>query len=678
MKKALLLLCVMITTTYALFAQNSIMHWDFEKNINRKTIEPAKFVADTLEGLYSEISGIKGKGILLDGFTTRIVRDAEDVQVPSSELTIGAWIALGNYPWNWCPIITTESNEIKGYRLMVGPLGQVSMQVAIGEQWIVCTTKEETIPLRKWMYVTGTYSADNKLEIYVNGELLNTTPIRGKVLYTKADCVLGMTSTKDKPSDLHRTWGTQAQYFGLDGIIDEIKVYDKVLDVNKIKDYYSSISVPLPDINPRHLPIAKSTGVFKAYYTKLKYYPGWDNVWRVGDDPDIVVCFKDKPIKLIFWRGIRYGASWVSENENWMSDQSVEAWGIGDQDKEGCFEHMQDRHCRFSHVRIIENTPGRVVIHWRYAPVSSNDNLWKQDEKTGWECWVDEYYYVYPDGSAIRKVSWDKGSLGPVRQFQETLALLSPGQTVSELMEKECTTVSDYQGRRGIQKFTENPQIVDTFSRYTIQRYNYKSINKPYICFEPGNVMTLRNGHISTYNKAVGCNHFPVGQARCDGRTTRMSDRPSHCTSFPISDPVVHEGDKRNYWCALYGMSDMSMDEIQAFGCSWAYAPDLKTFSDKIVSEGYDRSERCYMINNKNAKNNKIQIRLNGSSNTPIINPAFYIKNWDGSEEVSVIINGKKYDRSTSGVYHKIDGNNLIVFLFINKTEPLDIIIQSK
>lgn len=53
-----------------------------------------------------------------------------------------------------------------------------------------------------------------------------------------------------------------------------------------------------------------------------------------------------------------------------MADQSVEAWN----DEEGCFEHIQDRHCRFSHVRIIENKEARVVIHWRYAPVSVNEN----------------------------------------------------------------------------------------------------------------------------------------------------------------------------------------------------------------------------------------------------------------------------------------------------------------
>ena len=111
------------------------------------------------------------------------------------------------------------------------------------------------------------------------------------------------------------------------------------------------MAVPLKeaDIAPRRLPtIETHPKRFGAFYTRLKYYPGWDNLWLVEEDPDIVICFEKSPVKLIFWREIRYGASWVSENENWMTDQSVEAWENSAVDGEGCFEHMQDRHCRFS------------------------------------------------------------------------------------------------------------------------------------------------------------------------------------------------------------------------------------------------------------------------------------------------------------------------------------------
>ncbi|MCK7540092.1 MAG: hypothetical protein MZV63_58895 [Marinilabiliales bacterium] len=204
------------------------------------------------------------------------------------------------------------------------------------------------------------------------------------------------------------------------------------------------------------------------------------------------------------------------------------------------------------------------------------------DPKTGWECWIDEYYFIYPDASAIRKVSWKKGTLGEPRQFQETLALLHPGQTVADLLEKDYVTVADYAGKTAKVSHVENPNVApygpfswDVSQPYTVQQYQFKSLNKPFICFEPGNQMFLRFERLEEYGRASGCNHFPVGQARCDGRTTLTSDKPSHCSSFPISDPVIHEKDDREYWAGLYGMTDWTVPQVVAFGRSWAYAPEL-------------------------------------------------------------------------------------------------------
>jgi hypothetical protein len=479
-----------------------------------------------------------------------------------------------------------------------------------------------------------------------------------------------MVAKPGKPSDIHRTWGTVAAYYGIDGIIDEIKVYDKALDAERIRSEFQSIPVRDADIAPRKLPtIEKHPGRFGAFYTKLKYYPGWDDLWPVEQDPDVVVCFERSPVKVIFWRGIRYAASWVSENENWMTDQSVEAWEHGEDDREGCFEHMQDRHCRFSHVRIIENTDARVVVHWRYAPVSAHENTWRRDPKTGWECWVDEYYYLYPDAAGIRRVSWKKGSLGNPRQFQETLALLHPGQKVSDLVEKDVVHVADYDGNRGGMLFVEDPNSPpygpfrwDNAKPFTIQQYNFKSENKPFICFEPGNSMHLRHNSLNSYDRARGCNHFPVGQARCDGRTTRMDDRPSHATSFPISDPVIHEEADRRSWCALYGMNTMDMDRLIAFGRSWAHSPELKVTSAGAESRGFDRSRRCYHLRNTTEEGHAIEFSLFGSKESPIVNPAFFIENWN-AEGARIFVDGTEFMGSEIGILHELHGTDLVVFL---------------
>ncbi|MBW1903564.1 MAG: LamG domain-containing protein, partial [Deltaproteobacteria bacterium] len=476
-------------------------------------------------------------------------------QLFKTQVTVEAWVALGNYPWNWCPVLTTESDETKGYRLMIGPHGEVSLQTAIAEQCISCTTERLSIPLRKWMHIVGVYRANTDLAVYINGEMKASIPIHGEMGYARnSECVIGMVAYPEKPSDIHRTWGTLPQYFGLTGIIDEVRVYYSAKTDRDVAADFSGFEMKEPDIKAHKLPdIEKHPGRFGAYYTKLKYYEGWDNLWPVDQDPDIVVCFDKLPVKVMFWRGIRYGTS------------------------EGCFEHMQDRHCRFSHVRIIENTPARVVVHWRYAPVSAYNNTWRVDPKTGWECWIDEYHFIYPDAAGIRKVSWKKGTLKTPRQLQESLPLLHPGQVESDLLHKDYVHVADYDGNINPVSYVENPEKMDReFAKdYTVQQYNFRSENKPFICFEPGNRMLVRWNRLDRYNSHSGCNHFPVGQARCDGRTSTTSDRPSHCDSFPISYPVIHEKGDRYFWNGLYGINGMDMEEVVELGRSWAFAPEI-------------------------------------------------------------------------------------------------------
>lgn len=659
-------------------AQTAKAHWDFNNLSNGKSVELISETADTLEGNYREAAGVMGNGIRLDGFTSCLKTQGINRLIKGDEITIESWVALGNYPWNWCPVISTVSKENQGYRLLVGPMGQASLEVAIGEQWVSCSSANESLPLRTWMHIVGVYKANESLQLYLNGELAGTTEINGSIRFPNNGYQIGFITEAAKPSDIHRTWGTIEQFFGLDGILDEIKVYDTALSASQVTAKFTAIQPGVPDIAPRKLPtIENHPGRFGAYYTKLKYYPGWDDLWPVDQDPDIVVTFKESPIKLVFWRGIRYGASWVSENENWMSDQSVEAWGTGDNDNEGCYEHMQDRHCRYSHVRIIENTEARVVVHWRYAPTSAYLNTWNVDPKTGWECWIDEYYYIYPDATAIRKVSWKTGSLGYPRQFQETLALLSPGQKISDLLEIDNALVSDYNGNKSKQSFVESPKPLDweDTKDFTIQQYQFKSDNKPFICFEPGNKMNLRDGRLSGYDKAGGCNHFPVGQARCDGRTTRTDDRPSHATSFPISDPVLHEKDGRSWWNGLYGMNDMDLDEIVDFGRSWAYAGEIEV-SKGFESLGYDTSERCYLIQGLGLKayglSESLSIKLMGTSDSPVNNPAFYVKDWNGELPV-IYVDGKLFSEAKIGLKYELDGTDLIVFLPLQETKDVNV-----
>ena len=136
----------------------------------------------------------------------------------------------------------------------------------------------------------------------------------------------------------------------------------------------------------------------------------------------------------------------VTENGIWMTDQSVENFGTGE-----CYEAMGDKQCRYSHVRVIENTQARVVVHWRYALAGIRHQIYNEtDKKTGE--WVDEYWTAYPDGVVVRKqVLWSE--FLPVKdrkfyQFQETIFFNQPGTKPQDNVNYEAISFSDSEGHK--------------------------------------------------------------------------------------------------------------------------------------------------------------------------------------------------------------------------------------
>ena len=345
---------------------------------------------------------------------------------------------------------------------------------------------------------------------------------------------------------------------------------------------------------------------------------------------------------------------------------------------------MQDRRCRYSHVRVIENTDARVVVHWRYAPVSAYDHLWAENPKTGRSLWVDEYYYVYPDQMAIRNVSWKSGTLGDGGvQFQESLPFTQPGQLQGDVVNMDFAHVANLKGEVGTLKFCKEPDKSKAFPEdLLIQRYNFKSANKPSIIFESGNRMR----HVA--DRGLGdrgldipgsCNHWPVGQAACDGRTVQAADRPTHFLGFPISSPPKHEKDGRSWWNGLYGMTGLSMPELVFVAKSWNNAPVLESKSGGFESEGYDLGQRCYVLKRGNdAPGDALAVRIIASENSPVCNPALVIKNWD-NESLKLTLNGKEIQRGKDfrmGVHHSLEESQVVIWIKTQSTTPISVTLN--
>lgn len=662
-------------------AQNpkKIAWWSFDDPGEAVVVEQISKTPALITGNFSSPPGVTGRSLKLDGYTTEITLPSAAALKLGTDVTFAGWVALGTYPWNWCPVISQCREREAGYEVAVGPAGQVRFRLAVGENWMTCTSPDFVVPLRKWSHVAATFAPEDGLRLYVDGRPAGYTISRGRPKWAgDIELRIGSNHKLVKPSNIHREHGTVPVYFCLDGIVDELQVWDRALSAKEI--VLSSQSHPAkkdPDLPQRRMPAGpEGPGRFGAYYANLKYYPEWDALWRVDADPDVLVRFDRSPVRVVFWRGTRYSPAWVIDDK-WMADQSSEAWKKKGEDTEGCFEHMQDRHCKYSHVRIIESNPARVVVHWRYALVSAYDHLWNVEPKTGQACWMDEYYTIYPDALGIRKVNWNTGTFAPPRQFQESLPFTQEGQKISDVVERNFATVANMKGDAVSLSFVENPaaEKPGVPKDINIQVFNFKSPFKPCIIHEPGAQMIgVKDYAINRWLRPAGANHWPVGQMACDGRTSLSNDRPSHFQSLPLADPVLHDANGRSWWNSLYGMTTLTIPQLAVVARSWNAPAPLAVDTKGFISEGYDKGQRAYVLaRTKAAADSPLKVRLPGSEGSPVYHPAFVVKNW-GSASASVNILGQERGRDIRlGFRNNLETTDLVVWCDLESTAAVEI-----
>ena len=645
--------------------------WKFDEVEGKTARDSVSGVEDEIRGNFKFVNGSINRALKFDGFTTSVVRKAAKAPKLGDAFTIEAWVALGAYPWNWCPIVSREKEEKAGYYFGIDSQGRLGLSVGAGGEWLSCKSEISAerrkqigpkvgLDLRTWYHLAGVYDSESGITIYVDGEIRGALPVEGKVDFApEMDLLIGRNHRKTTPTHPVRAFATHPSWYSFDGIMDEIKIYNRALDAGEITSAYKAQRPEgKPDIPERHFPTVPETSRFGAYYTKLEYYEEWDALWRMSEHPDIVVRFDEHPIKVMFWRGSRYSPCWVTENGKWMADQSREEGGGGAEGAMGCCEHMSDAQCRHSHVRLIEDNDARVVVHWRYALI---DTLYRQtgvDAETGWGLWGDEIYTIYPDGVGVRNVLPGKGG------WQETIFFSEPGTRPEDNCELEAITVVNLKGQSRSYSWEHGYPKIDLDSPL-IQMTNLKSKYRPFLIFRTGSRMRVFNVEVRpAYSHFPWWNHWPVAQVASDGRHAQAADRAAHSS-------LVWGRPKGG--AALYGLTNKPAVELLALAKSWNFPAELKIQGKGFTSSGYDYKQRAYIIKCNAGKT--LEFELSGSENSPMLNPAFVIKNW-GEGGARLKINGKKIKRGKNfrlGRRHTLEGSDLIVWIQKESTKSVRI-----
>jgi hypothetical protein len=572
------------------------------------------------------------------------------------------------------------------------------MKIAAGNTWIVVETPS-ALPLGKWVHVCGVFVPGERIAVYINGEEAVSEKVKGNYIPTLYGSFTMGRNTQS------RTWyerqlTTENSYFFLDGILDEVKVYDREKTAAEIRAEYASVtSLPAPALSDRKaFPLGPAgSGSFGAFYTKLDYYREWDDLWRVSEVPDVFVRFDESPVQLVFWRGTSFVPCWVSENGTWYTNEWLESWGS---DVKSCAEPLMDRFCQFSHVRIIENTDARVVIHWRYALNDTFYTILGYKENPRGE-WCDEFYVIYPDQAGVRKMELHYTVPERKHDWEEQIVLLPPGKYPQDVIDKKSVTLVNMKGETADYTWDDKLQVEMPEPRgANMSLVNLKSDYKPFIIVPDGPVETVEGKWDSPYfrtyaaNMAIGYredpapspfgwwNHWPVVQVPGDGRWVVTPDHPSHfnLTTFVQWNDYTRTKTTRTR-IMLQGMTAKGAAGLVKLAGSWLQAPNLEITAGAYRGGGYDQSERAYIIEKSSSGAvNPLKFTISASDESPLQNPAIMVRNW-GKREAKISINGQVIPRDKNfrqGIVSRAEGDDLIIWLRLESKKRLDIIIGNE
>jgi hypothetical protein len=613
--------------------------------------------------------GVSGTALAFDGYESKVRMTAGLFPKSLNNWAMEAWVALGAYPWLWGSLLDiTENGE--GLTIGISDLGEFGLSYISGDVNIKITSKDQ-IPLSEWTHVGISFDqAKKSLTLYLNGK-----PVSQKILtinqfnLPETELYIGLNKnplrtsqhvSRDYPPEVRTPKGNQPMVYGIEGLIDEVRIYQKVMDNTQMYKSFDNVNPSSkikqnPDLEKRKLPgmvDGKNAEKFGAKFANLKYHDLWDNLWRSSDYPDIVVRFDELPANVVYWRGSNYGPGWVTENNIWMSDQSCEIFH-----EYGCAEHMSDKQNRHSHVRIIENHDARVLIHWRYASVDIRYMF--ENERI----WADEYHYIYPDGTAIRYVTYHDEPTG----WQDVQFFAEAGSTPEEQIDLQALTVANLDGEtfkmdwsNGIPKNELKDALISVI--------NFKSDYKVFVIYPTevdgiGAWGEMERATPETHF-AGPWNHWPVGQMPNDGRYAMRTDR--------VSSSALGGANPSEY--AIYGFTNKDIKSLVPLGRFWNRAPDV-VLKQGATDAKFKMSEKAYELT---ATGPIIEMEIKATPESPLNNPAFVLKNWNNTQ-ANIIIDGKKVDSGLDcriGSRYTSEGIDLIVWMRMNREETVNLTFE--
>jgi len=395
-----------------------------------------------------------------------------------------------------------------------------------------------------------------------------------------------------------------------------------------------------------------------------------------------------KPWRLVFWQEAQYAPCWDIEGVWGLASEWLETIGT---ESPYDYEPISDKQTKYTRPRVVEFGPARTVIHWHYALCDSTPEARIFKGNTT----ADEYYYVYPDGFATRKlVGWpgDSSDLGGQPLLWETaeLDVVNPkGTTCFENLRSDVALFTNIEGDEfRLHWDNDRPVMTGQEAKDVAEGLLGKSlcIEHPESCTWDEYIIKVnllnRPGFFLMFPNDQ--EHFP--HALCQ-QGCKDSDHPTiqlwsayhgwkcwpayhheyhiaisaseadmlakcSCTAVVSIDPFLHSDafktkqdsqhptwrpKRPSTWVFLVGVSSASEEFLRVLGRSWLRPASIMNCER---FDHYDLAERAYIF-----RDTHDQVEFHMNADHEIVNPVFILKGWD-SHSARVKFGGMELDAS--------------------------------
>jgi hypothetical protein len=390
-------------------------------------------------------------------------------------------------------------------------------------------------------------------------------------------------------------------------------------------------------------------------YSSLSYEKGWR--------PELldVVVWLPSGGRFVFWRGSSYVPFWAGLHNTGACYE----WAEIISRPEGavdCVEPLMDKELRYARVEIVESTPARVHVRWRYQSTDFNYKVWGDQA-------VEDYYF-YPDGFGTRVVSLKSDPKNDY-ELSEFIILTSQGAYPLEVLPETPVEALFLDGRKRSFHFP-NPraaararpdpalaeQHVPAIYRLRLHQqqelaavyFNSNETKLPPVVFAP----FFDRGELVT--PCYWGSHWPLARGNSTGWAIddRIQYTPCHnsvmswggCRPTPIRTAEVMTLDALGRsrpmtvrcWAWLIGMTDGPDRRLRDWARSFATPPTLELQGARLDFEAYAQKRRAIRLI---ALDRDVRITIKPGSTC--VNPVF---EWMGAAngDVRVWLDGRPLD----------------------------------